>query len=353
MLKIHSRCNLACDYCYMYEMADQSWRGRPVRMSPAVAGQTAARIAEHLHDHGLTSAQVVFHGGEPLLAGPRLIEHLVNSIRRQVGPDIRITFHAQTNGVELDTGYLTLFDRLNILVGVSLDGAAAAHDLHRRFPSGRGSHQAMMPALENLTGTFRHLFDGLLCTIDLGNDPCETYEALLAFDPPAVNFLLPHGNWSAPPPGRDTASPEAPYGEWLTSVFDRWYHAPRRETQVRLFEEIMQVLLGGVPASEVVGLAPVAIIVVETDGAIEQSDALKSAYSGAGATGLHVSRNSFDEALTLPSIMARQIGELALSPQCRSCRINRPAAPVSTPTATAWERVSPTLPSTVQICIVW
>ncbi|MEU9838708.1 hypothetical protein AB0C69_05725, partial [Actinomadura sp. NPDC048032] len=29
ILKIHSRCNLACDYCYVYEMGDQSWRDQP------------------------------------------------------------------------------------------------------------------------------------------------------------------------------------------------------------------------------------------------------------------------------------------------------------------------------------
>ena len=26
VLKIHSRCDLACDHCYVYEAADQSWR---------------------------------------------------------------------------------------------------------------------------------------------------------------------------------------------------------------------------------------------------------------------------------------------------------------------------------------
>lgn len=26
VVKIHSRCNPACDYCYVYDMADQSWR---------------------------------------------------------------------------------------------------------------------------------------------------------------------------------------------------------------------------------------------------------------------------------------------------------------------------------------
>ena len=33
ILKVHSRCNLSCSYCYVYEMADQGWRGLPKRMS--------------------------------------------------------------------------------------------------------------------------------------------------------------------------------------------------------------------------------------------------------------------------------------------------------------------------------
>jgi uncharacterized protein len=63
------------------------------------------------------------------------------------------------------------------------------------------------------------------------------------------------------------------------------------------------------------------MVVVETDGDIEQSDLLKSAYHGAPETGLHLKRDSFDDALLLPSIAARQIGLLALSPECRACPI--------------------------------
>jgi uncharacterized protein len=29
ILKLHGWCNLSCNYCYVYEMADQSWRTRP------------------------------------------------------------------------------------------------------------------------------------------------------------------------------------------------------------------------------------------------------------------------------------------------------------------------------------
>lgn len=51
VLKVHSRCDLACDHCYVYEAADQSWRGRPVVISDDVISRTAQRTAQadHLH----------------------------------------------------------------------------------------------------------------------------------------------------------------------------------------------------------------------------------------------------------------------------------------------------------------
>jgi uncharacterized protein len=324
VLKIHSRCTLACDYCYMYELADQTWRLRPRRMPLAIAAQTATRIAEHIHAHGLTRITLILHGGEPLLAGPDLIAQVVTSLRDAAGPRVRVDVSLQTNGVGLDDGYLRLFDDLDIRVGVSVDGDAAAHDRHRRYRNGQGSHAAVMAALERLTaGPYRHVFGGLLCTIDVRNDPVATYEALLDVNPPMVDLLLPHGTWTTPPPQRIPDSPSTPYADWLIAVFDRWFTAPRQETRIRLFEEIMHLLLGGASATEAVGLSPVSVIVIETDGSIEQSDTLKSAYHGAPWTGLHVTRDSLDAALLLPSVVARQIGAKALSPECGKCRIQQ------------------------------
>jgi uncharacterized protein len=43
VLKVHSRCNLACTYCYVYQGADESWRRRPARVPDAVFwGNTAS-----------------------------------------------------------------------------------------------------------------------------------------------------------------------------------------------------------------------------------------------------------------------------------------------------------------------
>jgi uncharacterized protein len=322
ILKIHSRCDLSCRYCYVYEMSDQSWRSRPKSISRENIQHCANRIAEHVRAHGLDEVRVIFHGGEPLLAGTPLIEYAVSTIR--AATDARVGFAIQTNGVLLDAAYLKLFDSLDVHVGISLDGDADAHDRYRRRANGEGSYKAVSRSLELLTSDpFRHLFSGLLCTLDPRNDPIGTYEALVRFRPPSVDFLLPHGNWSSPPPGRIPGSKETPYADWLITVFNHWYAAPRQEVRVRLFAEIMKMLLGGKSATELVGLSPIGVIVVETDGSIEQSDILKSAYSGAAVTGLHVSRDPFDDALTLPSIVARQIGILALSDDCRACEIHR------------------------------
>jgi uncharacterized protein len=287
-----------------------------------IAHYTAARIGEHARMHRIPSVTLILHGGEPLLAGPELIAGLVCAARSEAGSGVQVNAKVQTNGIGLDDSYLRLFRELGVQVGVSLDGGPESHDRHRRFPSGRGSHEAVAAGLNRLTRPdFRHLFSGLLCTIDLRNDPIATYKALTEFDPPRIDFLLPHGTWAAPPPGRVPGAPDTPYADWLITVFDHWYPSPG--PPVRLFEEIMQLLLGGDSASEMLGLSPGIIVVIETDGAIELADNLKVAYHGAAATQLHVASNRLDEALVLPGVVARQLGSRALSPQCRSCHIHR------------------------------
>jgi uncharacterized protein len=318
IVKVHSRCDLSCDYCYMYEMADQSWRDQPRSMSPETAELAARRIGEHAATHRLPGITLILHGGEPLLAGRDLIARLITATRRSAGRGTVVSVIVQTNGVGLSDAYLRFFDEFGVMIGVSIDGDATAHDTHRRFASGRGSYAPVAAALRRLQ-RFQHLYSGLLCTIDLRNDPVRTYQALTDFAPPKIDFLLPHGTWAVPPPGRGSDPARTPYADWLIEVFDHWY--PKPQTRVRLFEEIMQLLLGGASDSEVLGLAPAQMVVIETDGTVEQVDTLKIAFAGAPATGLHVASNPLDAALLLPQIAARQIGLRALSAQCQICPV--------------------------------
>ena len=318
LLKIHSRCNLACDYCYVYSMADQTWRNRPRVMSPALLSVAAGRIAEHARTHSLESVRVIFHGGEPLLGEADPVVEALRKIRAAVDARIRVEAAVQTNGTLLNDQTLDDLERFDIRIGVSLDGDASDHDAHRRYRNGRGSHTDVARGLK-LLASRPGLYGGLLSVVDLDRDPVAVYEALLEFSPPLVDFLLPHHNWANPPPR--PSGRVAPYAEWLIAIFDRWYAAPVRQTRIRFFEEIIHLLLGGISGTEAVGLTPSSLIVVETDGSIEQSDALKSVSEGASATGLHITRDTFDAALRLPQIAARQLGAEALGEQCRRCDI--------------------------------
>ena len=140
VLKVHSRCDLACDHCYVYEHADQSWRTKPRTISPPTAELTARRIAEHAATHDLPQVHVVLHGGEPLLLGREAMRGVLATLAARISPVTRLSIRIHTNGVQLDEQWCELFDEYAVMVGVSLDGDRAANDRHRRFADGRSSH---------------------------------------------------------------------------------------------------------------------------------------------------------------------------------------------------------------------
>jgi uncharacterized protein len=321
VVKIHSRCNLACDYCYVYEMADRGWQHQPARMSPRTVRASVDRIAEHVRAHDLRAIRVTLHGGEPLLAGTAFIEDYAARLRSALPTAAKAELIVQTNGTRLDEAMLNALLRSDIRVGVSVDGNRSAIDRHRRYPSGRSSHPAVDAGIARLRQEpYRALYAGLLCTISLENDPVETYESLLAHQPPRINFLLPLGTWSDPPPQRE---PDAatPYADWLLAVFRRWTATPRPETSILLFEAIIASCLGEQSGTEALGLVPADTIVIDTDGAIRQVDTLAAAYDNAADTGLNVAEHALDDALDHPTTVARQIGLAALAPACLACGV--------------------------------
>ena len=288
-------------------------------MPEEAISQTARRIAEHAAQHGLDTVQVVLHGGEPLLAGPgrlrMIISQLHVALRGVCGLDIRI----HTNGVRLDQEFCELFAEYGVKVGISLDGDRAANDRHRRYANGRSSYQQVVRAIGLLrTRRFRHLYAGLLCTIDVANDPVAVYETLIALEPPRIDFLLPHATWDDPP--ARTAGTGTEYADWLIAIFDRWV-ADGRPTSVRTFESIMSTLAGGGSLTEALGLAPSSLVVIETDGSYEQVDSLKAAFDGAPATGFDVFSHTLDAVARHPGIVARQQGLAGLCRTCQECPV--------------------------------
>src|ERR1700722_16438521 len=99
VLKVHSRCDLACDHCYVYEHADASWRGRLMAIASATVAKAGERIAEHAREHALAEARVILHGGEPLLAGAARLGEIAASVLLAITPVCALALRIHTNGV--------------------------------------------------------------------------------------------------------------------------------------------------------------------------------------------------------------------------------------------------------------
>ncbi|MET7621553.1 FxsB family cyclophane-forming radical SAM/SPASM peptide maturase [Streptomyces sp. NPDC005408] len=318
VIKVHSRCDLACDHCYVYMHADQSWRGRPVTMSEEVLRLTARRIAEHASAHGVPRVHVVLHGGEPLLAGRERLRGFARELRAALNGESALDLRMQTNGLRLDDEFCAMLAEEGIVTGVSLDGDRRSNDRHRIRADGSGSHDDVVRAVRKLgEPAHQRAFGGLLCTVDVENDPVAVYTSLAELDPPGIDFLLPHATWDRPPPRPYGATD---YADWLIAVHDQWT-ADGKPVRIRMFESITRLANGGVSLTEALGLGSSDLLVVETDGAIEQADWLKTVAHGAPETGFHVARDSFDDAAAHPGVQAQRQGLDGLSAQCRACPV--------------------------------
>jgi uncharacterized protein len=328
LVKIESRCNLACDYCYMYRHADQSWRTQPKIMSLRNIDIFISRLNEYTQAAKLQHISVILHGGEPLLAGYDTIEYFITNIRKKCNHDCDISISLQTNGSLLSKKWIDLFHAWDVTISVSLDGDKSANDRHRITHKMKSSYENVSHGLSIISdhSKGKELLTGILAVIDLENDPIHTYRHLSSYVD-SIDFLLPDGMYEDLPPGLSQPGvfeSDAPYGKWLARLFDYWYYSDTT-TSIRLFENIMDLCLGGASRTEGIGIGYFSILTIETNGSIQDVDVLKIAFEG--APNIHgsfsVETHSFIEVLNSPEALyrAQLVSESGLSNICRRCQL--------------------------------
>ncbi len=136
-------CQMACDYCFYHDILEH---GAP--SNTWMSHKTARRLIERLRESGASRVHFAFQGGEPLLWGQEHFDDFFDDVR---DAGIDATYAVQTNGLRLDDAvYAMLFAENDVLVGVSLDGDRALHDLHRKTPDGKGTHERVIRGMEHL-----------------------------------------------------------------------------------------------------------------------------------------------------------------------------------------------------------
>jgi uncharacterized protein len=321
VLKIASRCNLNCSYCFVYNAADQSWKQQPKKMSLDVVRQIALRVRQHAERYGMDSVSIILHGGEPLLAGRDHLDTIFEEFE-QCFADSTVTlgFGMQSNGLLFSPEIGDVLLKHGATIGISLDGPPEINDRYRVTLRGRPSGSALENRLRMLCSEhYRPVFSGFLCVVHVEADPVAILSYLAGFAPPGLDFILPYDNHDHLPPGKADFE-DTTYGQWLIRLFDYWYdNMP--QVRVRIFDSLLRIFLGGSPMVESLGLGPVDLIVVETNGDIEAVDSLKAAYDGATKLGYNVFTDDFDAALAHDAIARRQAGADGLCATCQACPV--------------------------------
>jgi uncharacterized protein len=320
LLKVTSRCNINCSYCYVYNQGDTNWRRMPKHMSSAIVADVLKQLSILYEDQQHPFA-IVLHGGEPLLLPRTILEILLQGLADRLPSACSRSI--QTNGILIDDDLLALCVRTNTTLSVSLDGPADIHDTFRLSFDGGGTY---MRAVAGLARIRQHpqadlIFTGILCVVDPHSDARQVYEFFKSLSVPSVDFLFKDGNYAKLPLGKSSID-STEYGHWLSVVWDCYINDPD-PPRIRILDDMARLLLGGTSIKEGCGQTVYGIAVIDTDGSVSKNDTLKSMYDGADRfeNSWSVSTERLSDVAASPEFVQYSQLQHPTSPICQRCAL--------------------------------
>ncbi|HSD55657.1 MAG TPA: radical SAM protein [Candidatus Saccharimonadales bacterium] len=336
-------CDVVCNGCMVYELADQSLRGSSKTVNVPVVRQLGKRINEHAVAHELEEVNVILFGGEPLLRGGKHVDMVAETLNGEV-TDAQIVYRATTNGMRYrkDPELREVVAKHGIRLGFSVNGYKAVHDSTRRHYNGSGTFDEVAEAIDIVRTQYPENYSGILCTLlDPDSDPELTQQTLYDLRPPNMDYLFDHGmaGKRRPHDRFEDRPTETPYGDWLVRAFEYWneysYHPASYEYSlyngpyeyipgVRLFDAIIGMFRDKPEMGYSVQAGarnPWSVVAITTDGRIRNDPGYNACFEGAAETGMNVFHHSFDDVLRYPSFVQAQLGKAGLGKTCQECPI--------------------------------
>jgi uncharacterized protein len=315
ILKVASRCNLDCSYCYVYNKADTGWRGRPALMPDQTFDRTLERIAQHIRASGQQEVELLFHGGEPTLVGPRRFASMCERAEERLA-DVALTLSMQTNGTRLTPEWAAVLRDHDVRIGVSLDGPKAINDVARVDRRGRGSYDTVAHGIEVLRAA--EIPFAILSVVQLGADPLYIHRHFVKLGCVAISYLLPAYTHDEIDGIRARYGP-TPCADYLIPIFDEWWADGDIGLSIREFWEIGRTIMGGRSQLDAIGNPPIRFVSIESDGSIHGLDKLRACKDGLTNTDLGVFDNTFAEIAELSPLHSQIMQGLPLPSGCRAC----------------------------------
>jgi uncharacterized protein len=310
LVKVASRCNIDCSYCYWFR--DAAVYDKPKLMSPEVLHRLLRRIEEHVTRHSLVDFPIILHGGEPLLWGIESFHRIAQAceaITARTGCEIPIA--VTTNGILIDEEWLNCFEARNISVAISLDGPAHIHDVHRRTFQGDGTHAAVERAARLLVS--RDIGVSALAVCNPAYSPKEYAEFFARCGIANYDIMIPDATVDEKPPS---------IASFYNALFDVWLEANRSRpaVNIRIVADMITALLGNNSPTEGVGHKPIELCTVMTDGSVEAHDVLRIAGDGFTNTRFNIFDHAIDDVRNEPRWKAARDSSITLCEACRQCK---------------------------------
>jgi uncharacterized protein len=317
VLKVASRCNLNCSYCYVYNKGDNTWMARPPIMPDHIFEAALERIREHCISAGQKYVTITFHGGEPCLAGSDRFSAWCRRIDEVLGNVATVRLSLQTNATLLDERWAGIIAEHNIDVGISVDGTPDVHDTFRVDHAGRGSYAAVERGLDVLRQSSIPL--RFLCVIQPGASGLEVHRHLAGLGAASIDYLLPDFTHDLIGSVREKYGP-TPCADYLIPIFDEWWRNQTLGLKIKIFWNMSWLILGGESTVDMFGNKPLSFLFVETDGAIEALDVLRVCKEGIAGTGLNVLHSRFMDVRDLSELHKAIVFDgVPLPSTCRAC----------------------------------
>ncbi len=254
-------CNLNCTYCFYTEKAALFKKQSHFKMEEDVL---EAFIQQYIEHQDIPEIQFVWQGGEPTLMGLAYFKK-IRVLQKKYAGGKRIVNSLQTNGILLDAAWCAFLKEEDFLVGVSLDGPQAIHDVFRRDNRGESTFKQVVAGIKMLQA-YGVEYNVLAC-VSSASKGCggEVYKFLRELGVKHIQFspvVERHPNHRALELGLKHAAPqqdctpwiESPvtdfstgqgdYGSFLCDVFDIWIREDVGHIFVSNFEWALQTWMG-------------------------------------------------------------------------------------------------------------
>lgn len=265
-----SNCNLNCKYCFYRDVAENRDKKSYGMMSEDILEELVKRV----FDYGEKFVGFAFQGGEPTLVGLDFYKKLIEFEKKYNVKGLKVNNSIQTNGILIDEEWCEFLSENNFLVGLSLDGPADIQNLNRIDLQGKGSFSRVAKTVE-IFNKYKVEYN-VLCTVT--KSVTKHIEKIYRYyTKSGFKYLqfIPCLDELGRKPGKNPYSlkPED-YESFLKKLFDLWYKdfIDGKGVSIRMFDNIVQMLLGYPPEScDMKGCCSVNTV-IEADGSVYPCD---------------------------------------------------------------------------------